>query len=132
MPATGPSPSPIWAAPFVSCSRANLEQKKLLDKTLIVVSTEFGRPAQFDGGGGRGHHSKTFSVVMAGGGLQNGKPIGVTDELGMTIAERPVSVPDLHATIHWSLGIDPAKELHDGDRPVPITDRGVPIRELFA
>jgi hypothetical protein len=109
----------------------DLEQKKLLDKTLIVVSTEFGRPAQFDGGGGRGHHSKTFSVVMAGGGLQNGKPIGVTDELGMTITERPVSVPDLHATVHWSLGIDPAKELHDGDRPVPITDRGIPIRELF-
>jgi len=43
----------------------DLESKKLLDKTLIVVATEFGRPAQFDGGGGRGHHSKCFSMVLA-------------------------------------------------------------------
>ena len=110
----------------------DLERKKLLDKTLIVVSTEFGRPAKFDGGGGRGHHSKSFSVVLAGGGLKNGKPIGVTDELGMKIAKRGVSVPDLHATIHAALGINPKKELYAGDRPVPITDGGKPIGELFA
>ena len=110
----------------------DLEQHRLLDKTLIVVATEFGRPAQFDGGGGRGHHSKAFSIVLAGGGLHNGKTIGETDELGMHIVSRPVSVPDLHATIYWALGIDPAEELYaDGDRPVPITDRGRPIDELF-
>ncbi|GAB4155896.1 MAG: DUF1501 domain-containing protein [Planctomycetaceae bacterium] len=110
----------------------DLEQKKMLDKTLIVVASEFGRPAQFDGGGGRGHHSKSFSVVLAGGGLKNGKTIGVTDELGMKIEKRPISVPDLHATIHCALGIDPSKELYTNqDRPVPITDRGDPVRELF-
>lgn len=109
----------------------DLEEKKLLDKTLIVVSSEFGRPAGFDGGGGRGHHSAAFTVALAGGGLNTGKAIGTTDELGMKIVERPVSVPDLHATIHWSMGIDPAKELYDGSRPVPITDGGVPVRELF-
>jgi hypothetical protein len=110
----------------------DLEQHRLLDKTLIVVATEFGRPAQFDGGGGRGHHSKAFSIVLAGGGLHNGKTIGQTDELGMQIASRPVSVPDLHASIYWALGIDPAEELYaDGDRPVPITDRGRVIDELF-
>lgn len=109
----------------------DLEEKKLLDKTLIVVSSEFGRPAGFDGGGGRGHHSAAFTVVLAGGGLNTGKAIGTTDELGMKIVERPVSVPDLHATIHWSMGIDPTKELYDGSRPVPITDGGVPVRELF-
>jgi len=110
----------------------DLEQHRLLDKTLVVVATEFGRPAQFDGGGGRGHHAKAFSIVLAGGGLQNGKTIGQTDELGMNIVSRPVSVPDLHATIYWALGIDPAEELYaDGDRPVPITDRGRPIGELF-
>jgi hypothetical protein len=70
--------------------------------------------------------------VLAGGGLQTGRAIGATDELGKTIAERPVSVPDLHATIHCALGINPATELYDGDRPVPITDQGQPIRELFA
>ena len=110
----------------------DLEQHKMLDKTLIVVASEFGRPAQFDGGGGRGHHSKAFSVVLAGGGLKNGKTIGVTNELGMEIEERPISIPDLHATIHCTLGIDPSKELYtDDNRPVPITDRGQPVRELF-
>jgi len=109
----------------------DLEKHRLLDKTLVVVATEFGRPAQFDAGGGRGHHSGSFSVVTAGGGLNNARTIGVTDELAMNIEERPVSVPDLHATIHCALGIRPDKTLYDGDRPVPITDMGQPIRELF-
>jgi len=110
----------------------DLEAKKLLDKTLIVVATEFGRPAAFDGGGGRGHHSKSYSMVLGGGGLKNGVTIGATDELAMKIVDRPVSIPDFHATICWSLGIDPHKELYAGDRPVPITDGGTPIAELFA
>ncbi len=109
----------------------DLEQKRLLDKTLIVVTGEFGRPASFDGGGGRGHHSKSFTVVLAGGGLKTGQAIGTTDELGMKIVDRPVSVPDLHATIHASLGIDPHEELYASDRPVPITDQGQPVQELF-
>ncbi len=116
----------------VSSLVLDLEKKKLLDKTLIVVSTEFGRPAGFDGGGGRGHHSQAFTVVLAGGGLQTGKVIGETDELGMKIVKHPVSVPDLHATIHAAMGIDPHLELYDGERPVPITDGGRPVRELFA
>jgi len=111
----------------------DLEQKKMLDKTLIVVATEFGRPAKFDGGGGRGHQSKAFSIALAGGGLKNGITIGETDELGVNIVSRPVSIPDLHATIHCALGINPREELFDAnDRPVPITDGGEPVRELFA
>ena len=110
----------------------DLEAKKLLDKTLIVVATEFGRPAQFDGGGGRGHHGKCFSMVLAGGGLKNGITIGQTDELAMNIVDRPVSIPDFHATIHAALGINPREELYAGDRPVPITDGGEPVRELFS
>jgi hypothetical protein len=109
----------------------DLEAKKLLDKTLIVVGTEFGRPAQFDAGGGRGHHSKSFSLVFAGGGLRSGTTIGETDELGMKIVSRPVSIPDFLATICCALAIDPRKELYAGERPVPITDHGEPIRELF-
>jgi uncharacterized protein (DUF1501 family) len=110
----------------------DLERTKLLDKTLIVVGTEFGRPASFDGGGGRGHHGKCFSVALAGGGLKNGLTIGETDELAMKIESRPVSVPDLHATIYAALGIDTKTHLYAGDRPVPITDGGEPIRELFS
>ena len=109
----------------------DLEKHKLLDKTLIVVSTEFGRPAQFDGGGGRGHHPGSFTVAMAGGGMKTGQVIGETNELGMKINERPVSVPDLFATIHCALGINPRKNLYAGDRPVPITDNGQPVREAF-
>lgn len=110
----------------------DLEQHQLLDKTLIVVAGEFGRPAGFDAGGGRGHHSKCFSVALAGGGLQTGQVIGQSDELAMKIVERPVSVPDLHATIHATLGIDPAEHLYAGERPVPITDGGVALGELFS
>lgn len=110
----------------------DLEEKRLLDKTLILVSTEFGRPAGFDGGGGRGHHSKSFSTVLAGGGLRSGQAIGTTDELAMKIEDHPVSVPDLFATVFAALGIDPGKELYDGDRPVPITDGGRPIAGLFS
>lgn len=110
---------------------SDLDQRKLLDRTLIVVATEFGRPPEFDGGGGRGHHSKAFSVFLAGGGLKGGQVIGETDELAKTIVHRPVSVPDLHATIHCALGIDPAKHLLADERPVPITDGGVALSELF-
>ena len=109
----------------------DLEEKKLLDKTLIVVAGEFGRPAQFDAGGGRGHHGKSFSVALAGGGLKTGLPVGQTDDLAMSIVSRPVSVPDLHATIHATLGINPHDHLYAGERPVPITDGGVPIAEVF-
>jgi hypothetical protein len=109
----------------------DLEQKQLLDKTLLVISTEFGRPAQFDAQGGRGHHSKSFTVLLAGGGLKTGQAIGTTDELGMSIVDRPVSVPDLFATILASLGADPHQELYAGDRPVPVTDGGQPVRELL-
>lgn len=110
----------------------DLERRNRLDRTLIVVGTEFGRPPEFDGGGGRGHHSQSFSIVLAGGGLKTGQVIGVTDDLGKSIVERPVSVPDLHATIYAALGISPYKELYDGDRPVPITDGGKPIDAIFA
>ena len=111
---------------------ADLEKNKLLDKTLIVVSTEFGRPAQFDGGGGRGHHPGSFTVALAGGGLKTGQAVGVTDDLGMKIVEQPISVPNFFATIHCALGINPHKNLYAGDRPVPVTDHGQPVREVFA
>lgn len=110
----------------------DLENVGLFDKTLIVVMSEFGRPAGFDGGGGRGHHGKCFTVAMAGGGLKNGITIGETDELAMEIVSRPVSVPDLHATMYATLGINPLEVLYAGERPVPMTDGGRPIQELFA
>jgi len=110
---------------------ADLEKRKKLDSTLIVIATEFGRPPEFDGGGGRGHQGTAFSLVLAGGGLKHRGAYGTTNDAGKAIVESPVSIPDFHATVHAALGIDPAHELHDGQRPVPITDGGKPIRELF-
>jgi hypothetical protein len=110
----------------------DLESKKLLDRTLIVIGTEFGRPPEFDGRGGRGHQGTAFTLVLAGGGLRHCGAYGVTDDLGKKVLEDPVSIPDFHATIHCALGIDPSKELFDGPRPVPITDGGKPIGRLFA
>jgi uncharacterized protein (DUF1501 family) len=110
----------------------DLKELRLLDKTLIVITTEFGRPAEFDSGGGRGHQGNAFSCVLAGGGLRHRGAFGETDELAKKIVSNPVSVPDFFATIHASLGIDYTKNLYDGDRPVPITDNGKPISELFA
>ncbi len=115
----------------VSTLIADLEQKQMLDRTLIVITTEFGRPPEFDSGGGRGHQGSSFSCVLAGGGLRHSGAYGVTDELSKNIVTDPVSVADLFATIHAAVGIDYAKNLYDGDRPVPITDRGQPIAKLF-
>jgi len=110
----------------------DLEEKKLLDKTLVVISSEFGRPAKFDGQGGRGHQGKCFTSVLAGGGLNTGQAIGTTDELSAEIIDRPVSVPDLFATMLTTLGCETHQELYDGNRPIPVTDGGMPITELFA
>jgi uncharacterized protein (DUF1501 family) len=115
----------------VSTLIVDLEAKKLLDRTLIVVATEFGRPPEFDGGGGRGHQGKAFTCVLAGGGLRHRGAFGTTDDLGKKPAADAVSVPDLFATMHAALGIDYTKSLHEGDRPVPITDGGKPIAALF-
>lgn len=109
----------------------DLERHNMLDDTLIVVASEFGRPGGFDSGGGRGHYGACFSVTLAGGGLQNGKVIGATNEIAEKIVDRPISVPDLHATILAALGIDTTADLYAGERPVPITDGGRPVRELF-
>ncbi len=110
----------------------DLEDRKMLDKTLIVVTTEFGRPPEFDSGGGRGHQGSAFSCILAGGGLKHCGAYGETDELAKKIVRDPVSVPDFFATIHAALGVDYAKYLYDGDRPVPVTDNGKPIAALFA
>jgi hypothetical protein len=109
----------------------DLERVGRLDRTLVMVNTEFGRPPEFDAGGGRGHQARAFSVVLAGGGLKTGQAVGATDELGKKVASGPVSVPDLFATVYAALDIDPQTELFADNRPVPVTDNGRPVKELF-
>lgn len=116
----------------VSALIIDLKQKRLLDKTLIVITTEFGRPPEFDVRGGRAHQGRTFSCVLAGGGLAHKGAYGVTDELAKHAVSDRVGVPDFFATICAALGVNYRKNLYDGDRPVPITDRGNPIKSLFS
>lgn len=115
----------------MSALMLDLEAKRLLDRTLIVITSEFGRPPEFDSGGGRGHQGRTFTCVLAGGGLRHRGAYGESDEIAKQVARDPVSVPDFFATIHAAMGIDTTKHLYDGDRPVPITDGGKPIAALF-
>ena len=109
----------------------DLERRRILDETLVVVATEFGRPPDFDGEGGRGHQSDAFSTVLFGGGLQTGQVVGATDESGRRVVGPKTTVPDFHATVLATLGIDPTTHLQDGQRPVPITDHGKPLNRLL-
>ncbi len=110
----------------------DLERHRLFDRTLVVVSTEFGRPPEFDAYGGRGHQADAFSTLFAGGAVRGGVAVGRTDEIGKAIVDRRTLVPDYFATIFATLGIDFAKNLYSNNRPVPITDQGRPVAEILA
>ena len=109
----------------------DLKRTGMLDKTLVVIATEFGRPPEFDAKGGRGHQGTAFSMILAGGGLKHTGAYGQTDDLSKTVVKDPVSVPDFHATILAAMQVDTSKDLMAGGRPVPITDGGKPIARLF-
>jgi hypothetical protein len=84
----------------------DLEQRGMLDDTLVIWGGEFGRTPMSQGGNGRDHHIKGFSFMLAGGGIKRGMVYGATDDLGYAAVDNPVSVHDLHATMLHLLGID--------------------------
>ncbi|MES2570869.1 MAG: DUF1501 domain-containing protein [Verrucomicrobiota bacterium] len=84
----------------------DLKQRDMLKDTLVIWGGEFGRTPMSQGGDGRDHHNKGFSIWMAGGGIQGGLNYGATDDLGYAAVEDPVEVHDLHATMLQLLGID--------------------------
>ena len=84
----------------------DLKQRGLLDDTLVVWSTEFGRTPERQNTTGRGHHAQGFTFWLAGGGVKTGFGYGATDEFGYHATENPVSIHDLHATILHLLGLD--------------------------
>jgi arylsulfatase A-like enzyme len=111
----------------------DLDQRGLLDETLVIAMGEFGRTPKLNTAGGRDHWPRVFSVVMAGGGVRGGQVIGASDAVGESPRERPVSPADLARTIYTLLGVDPDSELHTGDgRPVQINQGGKVISELLA
>jgi len=109
----------------------DLDQRGLLDSTLVVVTTEFGRTPRINALAGRDHWPNAFSVVMAGVGNKGGQVVGATDKQAASVADRPISPEDLTATILHKLGIDPTTVLKTPiGRPVPLADGGKVISEL--
>jgi len=112
---------------------SDLDERGLLDKTLVLVSTEFGRTPKINGTAGRDHWSKVFSVVLAGGGLKRGAVIGSSGATASEPEDAPVSPEDLATTIYHQLGIAAEKELMaPGDRPIEIVNGGAVRREMLA
>ncbi|MEZ5353450.1 MAG: DUF1501 domain-containing protein [Bryobacteraceae bacterium] len=84
----------------------DLKSRGMLDETLVVWTTEFGRTPWLSGKNGRAHHNKVYSSWLAGGGVKGGIVHGASDEIGQSIADKPVHVHDFHATILHCLGFD--------------------------
>ncbi len=109
----------------------DLDQRGLLDETLVVFATEFGRTPGSQGADGRDHHIFGFTVWMAGGGLKRGVVHGATDEIGFHAVENRHYVTDIHATILRQMGLDSRKLELPGRKRLEI-DHGKPITEIIA
>lgn len=108
----------------------DLKQRGLLDSTLVIFASEFGRTPASQGTDGRDHHPYGFSVWMAGGGLKGGIAHGATDEIGFHAVEHRHYVTDIHATILKQLGLDSRKLEVPGRKRLDI-DHGKPIDEII-
>lgn len=113
----------------------DLAAKGLLEKTLVVVGTEFGRTPEIQpqNRGGRDHHPAAFSCLLAGGGVKGGFKYGATDGRGARVRRDPVQIPDLNATIAHALGLRLDEKLYSPNkRPFTIADKGAPVMGVFA
>jgi Protein of unknown function (DUF1501) len=113
----------------------DLEDRGMLDDTLIVVTTEHGRTPKLENaaGGGRGHWAQSYSSLLVGGGAARGKVVGRTDRIAGSVLDTPVSPKDLLATMYHLLGIDPEQTIPDRlGRPVAIGGEGRVRQELLA
>lgn len=100
------TPRARWTDKPVAGLIADLKQRGLLETTLVIWASEFGRTPMQQGDKGRQHNAAGFTLWMAGGGVKPGLRIGATDEIGLMATDRPVQFRDLHATILTALGID--------------------------
>ena len=111
----------------------DLQQRNLLDDTLIVWMGEFGRTPKINANEGRDHFPGAWSAALAGGGVRGGQAYGATDEQGMKVVDKPVQVADFFATVATLLGMNPSKAfMTPVGRPISITEKGTPIRDLIA
>lgn len=110
----------------------DLKQKNLLDTTMVVLGTEFGRTPKINQNSGRDHHPGVFSGVLAGGGIKGGQFYGTSDEDGFSPDLDAVAVADFNATIAYAMGIDTKQELiAPSGRPFKVAHDGEPIRKLL-
>jgi uncharacterized protein (DUF1501 family) len=122
---------PVFEA-TVAALIEDLEQRGLLEKTLVVVLGEFGRTPKINERAGRDHWSNAMSVLFAGGGTPGGVVVGATDRNGYSAVERVLSPENFVSTIYAKLGIDPGKIYHTPQgRPVHLVSDATPIRELM-
>ncbi len=111
----------------------DLDSRGLLDETIVMVSSEFGRSPKINKTAGRDHFPKVFSVALAGGGIKRGSVYGSSNATASEPEENAVSVENLFTTVYHTLGIVADKELMaPGDRPIEIVDGGKVIKELLA
>ena len=111
---------------------SDLEARGMLNDTLIVLATEFGRTPEVNANDGRDHHPAGFSCVLAGGGIRGGQVYGATDERGDKVVEGSTTIPDLNATIGYALGLPLDQVLYSSTkRPFTIADKGKPLTQLF-
>ncbi len=125
------SQMPAFDQAFAALIR-DLDSRGMLDSTLVLVTTEFGRTPKINGTGGRDHYPKVFSIVLAGGGIRKGVIHGATDPTGTEVEEDPLTVPDYAATVYHLLGINWDKTLMAGARPVKIIKDGEIARGVLA
>jgi uncharacterized protein (DUF1501 family) len=111
----------------------DLERRGLLDSTMVMVTSEFGRTPKINGTAGRDHWPKVFSIVLAGGGIKKGQIYGSSDATASEPQDDPLGVEDWATTCYSLLGINADKELMaPGNRPIEIVDGGKIRRELLA
>ena len=110
----------------------DLDQRGMLDSTLVLITSEFGRTPKVNAGGGRDHWPRVFSIVMAGGGVKRGLVYGASDGLAAEPLESALSVEDYTTTVYHLLGIDARKDLMTpGDRPQQIVMNGKVVPGLL-
>jgi hypothetical protein len=109
----------------------DLDQRGLLDETLVVWMGEFGRTPKINGNGGRDHWGSVFSIALAGGGVRGGQVHGASDRHGAFPQEGMVSAADVSATVFYALGYRPETPIYDAlDRPIAIS-QGRPATGIF-
>lgn len=102
----------------------DLKSRGMLESTLVITLSEFGRTPKINASLGRDHFATAWSTSLTGCGVKGGSVYGKTDEDGNTVAEGEIGAAELFATIFEALGIDPQKEYYVGSRPIPLTDVG--------